>query len=83
MLLPFATTYLCKIGLSYYTATKTKYGSGLNVISAPDTINHLSSINPNIKKIVLRRGAQLTLTKHYIVGTKLGDSGPHVGSQII
>jgi len=54
MLLPFSITYLCETGLSYYTATKTKYRNGLN--AAPDMIIHLSSIKKNILKIALRSG---------------------------
>jgi len=75
---PFTTTCLCETGLSYYnyTATKTKYGNGLN--AAPDMIIHLSSIiKPNIKKLCFEETkAQFTLTNIILLAPSmhLGDT---------
>lgn len=49
ILLPFATTYLCKTGFSAYTATKTKYRNRLNV--KLDFRIQLSQIEPDIAKL--------------------------------
>ena len=49
-LLPFPSTYLCETGFPFYTAIKTKYRSRLN--AAADSRIKLSTIKPNIKKIV-------------------------------
>jgi len=62
--------------------TKTKYRTGLN--AAPDMIIiHLSSIKPKNEKCAEKREKHSNITKHHIVNTKQGNSGTHVGLQII
>ena len=58
VLLPFASSYLCEIGLSTVATLKTKYRSRLNFES--DLRVAVSDLNPRFDKLCFKKKAHLS-----------------------